>query len=82
VRGVLPGDRLRPLGAPGRRSVQDLLVDRRVPAALRAQIPLILSGSEVVWVGGIAVADQSKLQRDSVRLVRLRIGSGECGESA
>jgi tRNA(Ile)-lysidine synthase len=82
VRGVLPGDHLRPLGAPGRRSVQDLLVDRLVPALLRAEVPLILSRGEVVWVGGIAVADQSKLQRDSVRLVRLRIGSGECGESA
>ena len=31
VRYRRPGDRLTPLGAPGRKKVQDVLVDRKVP---------------------------------------------------
>ena len=33
VRGRRPGDRFRPLGAPGTRKLQDVLVDRKVPVA-------------------------------------------------
>jgi tRNA(Ile)-lysidine synthase len=32
VRYRRPGDRLQPLGAPGRRKVQDVFVDRKVRA--------------------------------------------------
>ena len=55
VRGPRPGDRMRPLGAPGTRKLQDILVDLRVPAASRATTPLVVlrrPGALGVWVAG------------------------------
>ena len=71
VRGLGPGDRFRPLGAPGSRRVQDLLVDLRVPRAVRARLPLVLSGERPVWLCGLAVADESRIRSDTDRAVRL-----------
>ncbi len=82
VRAARPGDRLRPLRAPGTRSVQDLLVDRRVPAPLRPGIPMVADGERLLWVGGVAVAHQSRIRRDSGGLVHLRIERANGREKA
>lgn len=52
VRGRRPGDRL----AGRRKKVQDLLVDAKVPRAQRDDWPVVVCGSEVVAVPGIAEA--------------------------
>ncbi len=52
VRGRLPGDRL----AGRRKKVQDLLVDAKVPRAERDHWPVVVHGTEVVSVPGIADA--------------------------
>ncbi|HWI53146.1 MAG TPA: tRNA lysidine(34) synthetase TilS [Symbiobacteriaceae bacterium] len=47
-----PGDRLWPTGMAGSKKVQDLLVDAKVPQRLRDQVPILVSGDEVLWVMG------------------------------
>ena len=58
VRYRRPGDRLHPLGAPGRKKVQDVLVDRKVPRDDRDAVPIVTTVSgEIVWVAGEVLAD-------------------------
>jgi tRNA(Ile)-lysidine synthase len=58
VRYRRPGDRLHPLGAPGRRKVQDVLVDRKVPRDDRDMVPIVTTEKgEIVWVAGEVLAD-------------------------
>jgi tRNA(Ile)-lysidine synthase len=58
VRYRRPGDRLQPLGAPGRRKVQDVLVDRKVPRDDRDLLPIVTTVSgQIVWVAGEVLAD-------------------------
>ncbi|MCJ7795614.1 MAG: tRNA lysidine(34) synthetase TilS, partial [Thermoleophilia bacterium] len=71
VRAAIAGDRFRPLGAPGSRLVQDLLVDLLVPRAVRGRVPIVLSGGRPVWLCGFAVADESRIRSDTDRAVRL-----------
>ena len=52
VRARRPGDRL----AGRRKKVQDLLVDAKVPRAMRETWPVVVHDDEVVVVPGIAVA--------------------------
>jgi tRNA(Ile)-lysidine synthase len=73
VRAVRAGDRFRPLGAPGSRPVQDLLVDLRVPRAVRGRLPIVLCGGRPVWLCGFAVADESRIRSDTDRAVRLGV---------
>lgn len=58
VRPRRPGDRLHPLGAPGRRKVQDVLVDRKVPRDDRDRIPIVTTETgQIVWVAGQVLAE-------------------------
>ncbi len=58
VRERRPGDRLQPLGAPGRRKVQDVLVDRKVPKDDRDRVPIVTTEKgRIVWVAGQVLAE-------------------------
>jgi tRNA(Ile)-lysidine synthase len=62
VRYRRPGDRLQPLGAPGRRKVQDVLVDRKVPRDDRDLIPIVTTHKgDIVWVAGQVLADRFRV---------------------
>jgi tRNA(Ile)-lysidine synthase len=60
VRAWREGDRMRPAGLGGSKSLQDLFTDRKVPRALRHSLPVIESEDEIVWVAGVAVGERYK----------------------
>ncbi|MGD9903783.1 MAG: tRNA lysidine(34) synthetase TilS, partial [Vicinamibacterales bacterium] len=58
VRGRAAGDRFRPAGLGGSKSLQNLFVDRTVPRALRDRVPVVIDATgRILWVVGIAVAE-------------------------
>jgi tRNA(Ile)-lysidine synthase len=74
VRNRRPGDRFRPLGAPGKRKLQDFLVDRKVPRRDREGLPLVVDArGRIVWVPGQAVADDFKVSDTSQSVILLRV---------
>jgi tRNA(Ile)-lysidine synthase len=58
VRTWRPGDRIRPVGLGGSKSLQDLFTDRKVPREQRARVPVVTSGGEIAWVGGLAASER------------------------
>jgi tRNA(Ile)-lysidine synthase len=54
LRRRMQGDHIRPFGMKGRRSLQDLMVDAKIPRGCRASLAVLaLSDSgEVIWVPG------------------------------
>lgn len=73
VRSRRPGDRFHSLGAPGSRKVQDLLVDRKVPADLRDRVPLVVDGEgRIVWVAGLAIAHHCRVTTPTGGMVKLK----------
>jgi tRNA(Ile)-lysidine synthase len=58
VRAWREGDRMRPAGLGGTKSLQDLFTDRKVPRALRRTLPVVESRGEIVWVAGVAVDER------------------------
>lgn len=75
VRPRRPGDRLQPLGAPGRRKVQDVLVDRKVPRDDRDLVPIVTTEKgDIVWVAGQVLADPFRVTplTSSVVILTLR----------
>lgn len=57
-----PGDRIRPLGAKGEKSLQDYLVDRKIDRPLRDHLPLLCRGREVWWVIGVGPGEQMRVR--------------------
>jgi tRNA(Ile)-lysidine synthase len=77
VRSRQPGDRFRPLGAPGARKLQDVLVDRKIPYSERDGVPIVVDGScEIVWVAGVALAERARATAPERGVVILEIEKG------
>jgi len=74
VRNRQPGDRFRPLGAPGVRKLQDFFVDRKVPRAERDRLPLVVDGqNRIVWVAGQSVAEGFRVLDPSQGVILLKV---------
>ena len=59
VRAWREGDRMRPSGLGGTKTLQDLFTDRKVPRELRRTLPVVVtSDDEIVWVAGVAVDER------------------------
>jgi tRNA(Ile)-lysidine synthase len=58
VRAWRDGDRMRPLGLGGSKSLQDLFTDRKVPRSLRHALPVVTSDGRIVWIAGVAVSEE------------------------
>jgi tRNA(Ile)-lysidine synthase len=65
VRTWRHGDRMRPLGMRGTKTLQDLFTDNRVPRSLRGTLPIVTVDGEVAWVAGVAVSDNFRLEPDA-----------------
>lgn len=65
------GDRFRPFGMKGSKLVSDFLTDQKIPAYLRSQQWVVLSGGEIVWVVGLRLAAPFALGADTRRIVHL-----------
>jgi tRNA(Ile)-lysidine synthase len=61
VRTWRHGDRIRPLGMSGSKTLGDLFTDRKVPRAQRSRLPVVVAGGRVAWVAGVAVSDEFRL---------------------
>jgi tRNA(Ile)-lysidine synthase len=71
VRTWRPGDRMRPLGLGGSRSLQDLFTDRKVPRERRGAWPVVLCGEEIAWVPGVATGEGFRVTPGTAERVRL-----------
>ncbi|HXE74790.1 MAG TPA: tRNA lysidine(34) synthetase TilS [Candidatus Xenobia bacterium] len=56
VRNWRAGDRFRPAGSRAPKKLKTLFQQERIPVAVRARLPLVVSGDEIVWVARLGVA--------------------------
>ena len=77
VRSRRAGDRFTPLGAPGRRRVQDLLVDRKIPRNARDRVPVVVDAAgRIVWIVNVAVAERCRVRTPESGMVILEFKKG------
>jgi tRNA(Ile)-lysidine synthase len=66
VRGWRAGDRMRPAGLGGTKTLQDLFTDRKVPRELRPTLPVVEVDGEIAWVAGVALGERFLVSSGSV----------------
>ena len=71
VRTWREGDRIRPLGMDGTKTLADLFTDRGVPRSLRRRLPVVTVDGEIAWVAGVAVSERFRLDSDTERVAVL-----------
>ena len=65
VRAWRPGDRIQPLGMRGKKKLQDLFTDLRVPRPWRERVPILETEAGIAWVVGHRIADWAKVGPDA-----------------
>jgi tRNA(Ile)-lysidine synthase len=73
LRFIRPGDRFKPLGAPGSRKVQDFLTDAKVPRRARPHTMALLSRGYIAWLVGHRIDDGFKVTPDTLRMARCSV---------
>jgi len=85
VRSRRPGDLYRPVGAPGRKKLKEILRAKGISREDRDRLPVFISGGEIVWVPGLPAAEKFKVGAGTKRIFLIekkgaaRRASGEPG---
>jgi tRNA(Ile)-lysidine synthase len=66
------GDRMRALGAPGSRKLQDIFTDLHVPPPLRRRTLVVTAADRPIWIVGRRIAEGVKLTDRTRRVLRLK----------
>ncbi|MFA5383293.1 MAG: tRNA lysidine(34) synthetase TilS [Eubacteriales bacterium] len=73
VRRRLEGDVFSPFGLGGTIKLKKFLIDSKVARYKRDRIPLVVSGADIVWVGGLRLSQDWKVTGGTVNCLYLQI---------
>lgn len=73
VRSREPGDRMQLSERVGPVSLQNLLVNAKMPRSDRDSLPLIVGSRGIAWVAGVRIADWAKVTDKTTRVCELRV---------
>ena len=73
VRTWTAGDRFRPLGLDGTKSVSAFLTDARVPPHERPRVPVLCTDARIAWVVGHRLDHRVRVRPDTDRVARLAL---------
>ncbi|MFW6123670.1 MAG: tRNA lysidine(34) synthetase TilS [Acidobacteriota bacterium] len=73
VRNRHHGDRYRPFGAPGKQKIKELMRAKRIPESSRDKKPVFLSEDEIIWVQGLPVSEEHKVESSTKNIFKIEI---------
>ena len=53
--------------------VKDLFIEQKLPLQLRATVPLLVLGQEVLWVAGYGRSERAKVTVDTTTILRFTL---------
>ena len=72
VRNRREGDRYKPLGAPGRKKLKEIMRAKGIPLSERERPPVFISGEEIAWILGLPVSDKFKIKRETCHIFEIK----------
>lgn len=73
VRPRADGERFRPLGMAGNSAkVQDVMVNRKIPAPLRPLWPIVANDEHLVWLVGHHIDERVRITAETRHIIQLR----------
>jgi tRNA(Ile)-lysidine synthase len=72
LRSRRPGDRFRPLGRRGSCKLSDFFIDRKIPRALRDDLPLLAGRDGIIWVVGGEIGEPFKVSKSTTTVLAAR----------
>jgi tRNA(Ile)-lysidine synthase len=72
LRNFRPGDRFQPLGMTGHKKVKEVFIEKKVPLSVRASLPLLVLGGEVIWIPGYGRSEVAKVTSATQVILHLK----------
>jgi tRNA(Ile)-lysidine synthase len=66
------GDKFKPLGMKGTKSLADFLIDAKVPRHLRDEVAIFTSKGKIAWVVGYRISDEFKVTSKTRRVLKVQ----------
>lgn len=73
VRFWRKGDFFYPLGNTGKQKLSDFFVNQKIDVLEKSKIPLLLTGNEIIWVGGKRISELYKVTNESKTVYKIEI---------
>jgi len=71
LRSVRPGDWFIPLGMKRKKKLHDFFIDEGFPIYQRSMIPLLISGTNIVWIVGYRMDNRYKVGENTKRILKI-----------
>ncbi|MBI5047823.1 MAG: tRNA lysidine(34) synthetase TilS [Deltaproteobacteria bacterium] len=71
VRNFRPGDKFVPLGMNGHKKVKELFQEKKIARRRRNKVPILVSGSEIIWVAGMRQAEYGKIRANTKNVLKI-----------
>jgi tRNA(Ile)-lysidine synthase len=72
LRNFRRGDRFQPLGMTGHKKVKEVFIEKKVPLSVRASLPLLVLGGEVIWIPGYGRSEVAKVTSATQVILHLK----------
>ena len=59
----------------GRKSLQDYMVNEKIPKDKRDLIPVLADGSHIMWVTGYRISEYYKVTENTKKVLEVRISA-------
>lgn len=73
VRFRKSGDRMSPFGMEGSKLLKELYIDEKVDRNLRDQLPLVLSGRDIIWAAGVRRSSLAPVAEGTKRVIKFSL---------
>ncbi|MCK4224646.1 MAG: tRNA lysidine(34) synthetase TilS [candidate division Zixibacteria bacterium] len=65
------GDKFKPLGMKGTKSLADFLIDAKVPRYLRDEVLILTSKGKIAWVVGCRISEEFKVTEKTKKVLKV-----------
>jgi len=65
------GDKMIPLGMKGNKKVKDILINLKIPAEKRKEIPIVVFDEEIAWIVGHRVSESFKVTKKTNKILKI-----------
>jgi len=71
IRNRRSGDRYQPIGFGRDKKVKEIFIDEKIHFTIRPKIPLLLCGSDILWIMGYRINEKYKVTQSTRKVLRV-----------
>ncbi len=73
IRSWQEGDFFYPLGMGGKKKLSDFFVDQKTGGHIKDRVPLVCSGSDIIWVAGMRLDNRFKVNEMCKKIYQITL---------